>query len=512
MTYRSQHAHVYEQGDEPGDRASWRAHYEQSAGPLVPDATITTTKSASNPTFNFDGYPESIVKVGSTYYASYQGIVPSPRDIRLATATSRNGAWTEYGSNPVLTIGSQSWESAISNYGANAPEISEVDGTFYLFYSVEDVNAGSYGAIGVATATAATGPYTKYASNPILVPGGAGTWDSRRVGEPSVFYKDSVWYMGYMGETLDVAWQESEQIGYASATSPFGPWTKATGNPLIPFGETGTWDKLLTADPYLFFDSGYWWTWYTGGAGGFDVTKPWKAGLAWATDPLGGPWHKHSSNPVLSPSGTTWEQVASFRGSVWREGASYSVIYGGVNSAITQARGGNATLNVIGTGHSPNGTSFPSNPETNARFFRIDLGLEFYYDGSRWLTTTLYREPLAIQDALLPAVGTQGGLYLPLWNGDYDVWVEAFLCATTVLTTNDGTKYWTVALRRGPSATTLGSFNTSADAADTNTKHGVVIDALTGTTDNYLDILLTKTSTPGGIYAISSVSYRLVGP
>ena len=36
------------------------------------------------------------------------------------------------------------------------------------------------------------------------------------------------------------------------------------------------------------------------------------------------------------------------------------------------------------------GSSFPGSKATNDRYYRTDLGLEFYWDGTRWLTTTLY--------------------------------------------------------------------------------------------------------------------------
>lgn len=314
---------------------------------LSPNRIIVGTKSGSNPTFNFSAIPESIIKDGSTYWCIYQGNWGGARDARLASASDINGPWTAYGSNPILTSGSQSWESAISNDGINAPEFYLSGGTYYLYYAVEDTSAGSYGAIGVATASTITGPYTKYASNPILVPGTGGAWDSRRVVEPSVLYDGSQWIMAYMGEDDDVTWGESERIGIATASDPLGPWTKVESNPLIDWGTGDDWDTKLAADPFIFEDNGYYWIWYSGGEGSVgEFSRPWSAGLAYSTSPTSS-WTKHTSNPIITYGGAgAFDEKGAWRGSIFAEGGLYYAVFGGINAALNAVKGGNAAIDV----------------------------------------------------------------------------------------------------------------------------------------------------------------------
>jgi Glycosyl hydrolases family 43 len=312
---------------------------------LRPWSSVSATKSGSNPTFNFDAVPESVVLVGSTYWCSYQDWT-GDWDIRLASASDPAGPWTAYAGNPIITRTTSGWENVGTSPKLYAPEIMQgPDGTFYIFYSFCDATDGSDGKIGVASASTVTGPYTKYASNPILSTGTAGAWDSLRVGEPSVFHLDGTWVMAYMGEDTDFAFGASERIGIATASSPFGPWTKAAGNPLVDWGASGQWDDNLTADPFVWHENGYWWIWYSG-AGTVGPPVPAYCGLASASDPAG-PWTRHPDNPILTTGGSgAFDEDHAFRGCVFAVGNARHVVYAGFNAGRTVARGGNAVLNV----------------------------------------------------------------------------------------------------------------------------------------------------------------------
>jgi len=304
--------------------------------------TITTTKNGSNPTFNFDSVPENVVLVGSTYWCVYQGDWAGGNwDVRLASSSDPAGPWTEYGSNPILTRTTSGWENVGTSPKMYAPEIMEHEGTFYLYYGACDASDGSDGKIGVATASAITGPYTKYGSNPILSTGTAGAWDSLRVGEPSVVYFGGQFVMAYMGEDTDATYQASEKVGIATASDPLGPWTKASGNPLVDFGTSGQWDDALIADPCLFVVGSTLWMMYAGGLDSVPTTNA-RQGLAYATDPTGS-WTRHPSNPILPlGSGGSWEDVWVFRGGIIFVDGAYHLIYAGYDGA--NMKGGNAVL------------------------------------------------------------------------------------------------------------------------------------------------------------------------
>lgn len=80
--------------------------------------------------------------------------------------------------------------------------------------------------------------------------------------------------------------------------------------------------------------------------------------------------------------------------------------------------------------------------------------------------------------------------------------------STYVATTNDGSNYWTVTLKRADTLATLLSFNTSADAVNTVVLHsstGLSTAITTGMLNIYIDV--TKTGAPGGLYLYGPAIY-----
>lgn len=164
-----------------------------------------------------------------------------------------------------------------------------------------------------------------------------------------------------------------------------------------------------------------------------------------------------------------------------------------------------------GGGGIPSGTTFPLTPATNDRFYRTDRALDYYYDGTRWLTTTLYHEPAALQDVLNPNAGTATIHRAVLWGTDYAVWAVTLYAWVYVVTTNDASNYWTIALFRQPGNASVASVNTSALAANTHSRLQAAIAAQIATTDYEVEIVPSKTGAPGNIFVATALAYRLVG-
>lgn len=155
------------------------------------------------------------------------------------------------------------------------------------------------------------------------------------------------------------------------------------------------------------------------------------------------------------------------------------------------------------------GTSMPGSKATNDRYWRTDLSKEYFWDGTRWLTTELFRESFTSADQLMPSAGTFLQL-LP--TSGVDSWVEQIVVVTQVTAPNDATKFWAVGVKRYPSATQLGSDTlTDGDTAATPTRHTITVGALVGTSDPMLLLYGVKTSTPGAIFVAASIYYREVG-
>ena len=161
------------------------------------------------------------------------------------------------------------------------------------------------------------------------------------------------------------------------------------------------------------------------------------------------------------------------------------------------------------------GTVFPGSPVTNQRFFRTDRGIEYYYNGTRWLSTQEFILPLRISDTLEPLTATSTLLAEVIEPGANGIYITSSISNTYVVTTNDGSHYWTLQLQYLPatgSAVAVGDpFNTSGDAANTNVRHAVTIGVVLNTAGLLLNIKGTKTSTPGNLYLNTVVFYRRIG-
>jgi hypothetical protein len=158
------------------------------------------------------------------------------------------------------------------------------------------------------------------------------------------------------------------------------------------------------------------------------------------------------------------------------------------------------------------GTSFPGSKATNDRYWRTDLGMEFSWDGTRWLSTVQHR--LAIPAAAQLTADGVGG-YAPLYVPASDLWLESAYFMAGLGATNDGSKYWTLDIYKENTGGTTDAVlitggNTSAKTA--NQKHVITaaINALAGTTLCGLYTFGTKTSTPSNMLLMATVTYRIV--
>jgi hypothetical protein len=176
----------------------------------------------------------------------------------------------------------------------------------------------------------------------------------------------------------------------------------------------------------------------------------------------------------------------------------------------------NALGPVIATTASgvPAGTSNPGSPTTGDLFHRTDLGLLIYYDGTRWLTCTEYSESLTTQTAVQSYNATITPLYGVVAQ-DYGIYLTRWCSVSFVLTTNDGSRFWTVALQRvngaGTGATiTSYSTGTTPDAAGNYVNHDQAINAVLDNTARAFQLVLTKTSTPGNLFTYNTLRYRKI--
>jgi len=162
------------------------------------------------------------------------------------------------------------------------------------------------------------------------------------------------------------------------------------------------------------------------------------------------------------------------------------------------------------------GGSFPLSPSENDLFYRTDRDLIYFYDGTRWLTVSEYTLPLTTRTALGSGIAATSTLAnMPSGSTLGNIFVKDLSVTTFVLTTNNGTNFWTVTLEKitpGNTPSTIGSVDTSADAADTWVNHvDAINEVVVGADHPVFRLQATKTSAAGNFVCGGTVTYRLVG-
>ena len=173
--------------------------------------------------------------------------------------------------------------------------------------------------------------------------------------------------------------------------------------------------------------------------------------------------------------------------------------------AVALQKSGTAATPETGTETtSATGTTFPTSPVTDQRFYRTDRRIEYLYDGTRWLSTQVFTETVALQDVLKGRTAT--GLisrHGNSWSSRYSFYLEEFVANYII----SGTGTWTIDLQNATgtvlaaaSANVAGRGATrvalNTVVADTNVDFAMYVTELTGTST---------------IYAMGTIIYRLVG-
>jgi hypothetical protein len=157
-----------------------------------------------------------------------------------------------------------------------------------------------------------------------------------------------------------------------------------------------------------------------------------------------------------------------------------------------------------GGGGVDTGTSFPGTPAEDDLFYRTDLNLFCFYDGTRWLTVNQYVIPLTNSSQFstgktLSTASMMTGV--AALAPTYDFWMETFYWSSQVITTNNGTNYWDVKLTKYTTTTqatiVTGSTGTAPDTAGDIVSHATTVGALLGSSADIFAVDITKVLSPG---------------
>ena len=204
------------------------------------------------------------------YYSGNDG---SSFRVCLATAPITNmttmtvGSFTKHPNSPLMT-------------GHTEPDVVKDGSNWYMAYREE-----SSGKPGIGIMSSSNGlNWSEHGEK--ISPSSSG-FDSAELVAPSLIKEGSTWYCFYETDNEDNI--GDRRIGYATASSPTGTWTKQ-GQAL---DASGGWESNIVGTPAVCKIDGKFYLFYHGYASGKD-----QIGVAYSNS-LNGPWSKESSNPIL---------------------------------------------------------------------------------------------------------------------------------------------------------------------------------------------------------------------
>ena len=204
---------------------------------------------------------------------------------------------------------------------------------------------------------------------------------------------------------------------------------------------------------------------------------------------------------------------------IWDAAGDLAVGSGADTAAkLTLGAAGGAVSRINGAVAWNSGTSFPS-AATGDRYWRTDLAMEFYYNGTRWLCTCPHEWSIGTVGGTqaLTASGTIQREALPSLQGGSDIWIIAestrfFVIGGTAL---GASHKWVgvYTLSANGSSTTPWTVNIDSGASNAWRTETTSVAALMNNGTTYLATTLTwtKTGTPGDLLALPTITYRIVG-
>lgn len=289
--------------------------------------TVPPTGKFTRPSSSVaSGLAENMVydSVTNKYYVVTSSTTIGP--VKLYSSSSPSGPWTDEGT--ILNLGAGgTWDDT----AVYAPHLIKDGSTWYLFYSGGPDGTEDSHSVGYATASSITGPYTRYASNPVLTYTGTATFDRYRACEPFVFYSSilSQWVMLYMGDSGSGTASQIEKLGYATASAITGPWTKYASNPVVSPVSGPDWrDTNIIADPFAVEIDGVAYIFLTGGKEGY----AWSIGCFKTSDYI---TFTEIGQVYGSGVATTYDGAGVLRGAILRVADTYYLPFAGFNGVAT---------------------------------------------------------------------------------------------------------------------------------------------------------------------------------
>jgi hypothetical protein len=155
------------------------------------------------------------------------------------------------------------------------------------------------------------------------------------------------------------------------------------------------------------------------------------------------------------------------------------------------------------------GTGFPGSPASGDRFLRTDRNIDYFYDGTRWLSTQVFTY-MPSQTFAGQTVDAQVGRQPVPFKGLYDIYMERWQTVSFV----GASVSWDLSLRWADLANTftvIATNSTTGDATNNWSHHSVNINAVLNSGALLLDMFVDELSGTATCSAFGILYYRLVG-
>jgi hypothetical protein len=166
------------------------------------------------------------------------------------------------------------------------------------------------------------------------------------------------------------------------------------------------------------------------------------------------------------------------------------------------------------------GTSFPGSPSTNQIYFRTDRQIEYFYDGTRWLSTQLFDLTLAIRSAAALSGAVDFNVPINSKHSLNGIWVDSIEGAFVPVTVaQSGTNFYTLTCSLFTSGSLTATTLTLTGTSDTKTftttgpwyEMAVTIGQAITTGPFLFQAHMAPSGTPGTYFFAAVVTYRLIG-
>lgn len=157
------------------------------------------------------------------------------------------------------------------------------------------------------------------------------------------------------------------------------------------------------------------------------------------------------------------------------------------------------------------GTSFPSSPSVNDKFYRTDRNVQYYFDGARWLSTDLMNL-VFVPDVANPKTATFTSRAPNPHFGVHSIYVVQFVQTAYVSATTAANYFVSqLASKLGAASTNIGTaLSTQNVTINTHTAQSTAPNVVVASTEAVFEVTATETGTCTAFLA-HSLNYRIIG-